>query len=125
MIMTGRARVIAYGAMLLVLTGSMTAYAATATPITSSICSIVQVVRSFVAYIALLLFIVGAVLYALAHLLPAAGNMRGNLQGWSIGMIIGGIVGIILVLIAPGLINIIISSAGSGTSGITSIPAGC
>lgn len=102
------------------------AYAQSTISLSSSICSIVDVVRSFIGYIALLLFIVGAVLYAVAHLLPAAGNMRGNLQGWSIGMIIGGVVGIILILIAPGVINLIIGSASaSGASGVSSIPSTC
>ncbi len=93
------------------------------TTATSAICSVVAVVRTFIAFIALLLFIIGGVLYAIAHFLPAAGNLRGNLQGWSIGMLIGGIVGIILVLVAPGLINLIVG-AGGNTS-ITSISGGC
>jgi hypothetical protein len=80
----------------------------------SGICNIVNAVRGVIGVVSLLLFIIGGTLYAIAHFMPASGNMRGNLQGWSIGMVIGGMVGLILVLIAPSLLNLIISSGGSG-----------
>lgn len=80
--------------------------------VSSVLCSVVDTVRGFIAILALLLFIIGGTLYAIAHFMPAAGNMRGNMQGWSLGMIVGGLVGIILVLIAPGIVNIIAGASG-------------
>jgi len=52
-------------------------------------------------------------------MLPAAGNLKGNLQGWALGMIVGGIVGLIIVIIAPGIIGTILSA-----SGLPALPAG-
>lgn len=80
--------------------------------ITSSLCNIISTIQGVVGVIALALFILGGAMYAIAHMLPAAGNIKGNMQGWALGMIIGGIVGLIIVIIAPGLISMIITSAG-------------
>ncbi|MHB1830062.1 MAG: hypothetical protein ACYCO0_01585 [Candidatus Micrarchaeaceae archaeon] len=89
----------------------VTAQASTA--ISSSLCGIIGSIRSVVGILALALFILGGALYAVAHMLPAAGNLKGNLQGWSLGMIVGGIVGLIIVIIAPSLIGMIASAGGS------------
>ena len=95
------------------------------TAVSSSLCSIIVTIQTVVGVIALALFILGGALYAIAHMLPAAGNLRGNLQGWSLGMIVGGIVGLIIVIVAPGLINVIINAAGSG-SGVSALSgSGC
>ncbi len=83
--------------------------------LSSSLCSVVNSIRAVVGIIALMLFILGGALYAIAHMLPAAGNLKGSVQGWSLGMIIGGIVGLIIVLIAPWMLTKIIS-VGSGVA---------
>lgn len=88
--------------------------------LSSSICNVVAAVRGVISVIAVILFVLGGTLYAVAHMLPAAGNIRGNLQGWSLGMIMGSIVGLVLVILAPNLIGLVISSAGSSGSGISS-----
>ena len=96
---------------------------APSTAVSSSLCSIITTIQTVVGVIALALFILGGAMYAIAHMLPAAGNLRGNLQGWSLGMIVGGIVGLIIVLIAPGLINVIINAAG--TTSVSNISGVC
>ncbi len=86
------------------------------TTISESLCSIVGDITSIIGILALLLFIAGGTMYAVAHMLPAAGNMRGNLQGWSMGMILGGVVGLILVVIAPSLLSAIAATASGGST---------
>ncbi len=90
--------------------------------ISASLCGIVGAISTVIGVLALLLFIAGGTMYAAAHLLPAAGNLRGNLQGWSMGMIVGGVVGLILVLLAPSLLNIIASTGGASSN---LVPTGC
>ena len=80
--------------------------------VTSSLCIIIDNIQAVIGVIALMLFVLGGVMYAIAHMLPAAGNIKSSMQGWGLGMIIGGIVGIIIVIIAPGIIHLIIISAG-------------
>ena len=80
--------------------------------ISSSLCSIILNIQDVVGIIALALFILGGAFYAVAHMLPAAGNLKGNLQGWSLGMIVGGIVGLVIVIIAPDVISAIAGAGG-------------
>ena len=77
------------------------------TTISSVFCAIVSTVRSIIALFAVVLFLIGGVLYATAHFLPSTGQLKGSLQGWALGMILGGIVGVILVIIAQPLVNMI------------------
>ena len=94
----------------------------TGSTISASLCGIVGSVETVIGILALLLFIAGGTLYAGAHLLPAAGNLRGNLQGWSMGMIVGGVVGLILVILAGPLLSVI---AGVGGASSSLIPTTC
>ena len=89
--------------------------------ITSSLCGIIGQIQGVVGVIALALFILGGAFYAVAHMLPAAGNLKGNLQGWSLGMIVGGIVGLVIVIIAPTLVSMVISTSPY----ISQIQPGC
>lgn len=105
--------------------GSLMLSVAYATPnpgvtnaLSSSLCTIVGTVQAVVGVIALVMFVLGGALYAIAHMMPAAGNLKGNMQGWSLGMIIGGIVGIIIVIAAPGVIGLISNSAGASGVGL-------
>lgn len=88
---------------------------AAATGISQPLVNICVTIRDIIGLLAIVLFILGGTMYAIAHLLPAAGNIRGNVQGWSLGMIMGSIVGLILVLMAPQLISLIVSASGSTT----------
>ncbi len=89
--------------------------------IQNSLCNVILGVQEVVGVVSILLFVLGGVMYAIAHMMPAAGQLRGNLQGWSMGMIVGGIVGLILVLLAPGLVGFIVSN-GQAAGGAVSTP---
>jgi hypothetical protein len=94
---------------------TLTIASAQSASITSDLCNIVNNIRSVVGIVSLALFVLGGAFYAVAHMLPAAGNLKGNLQGWSLGMIVGGIVGLIIVIVAPYIISLIASSGGLNT----------
>ena len=87
------------------------------TAISSVFCALVSTVRSIIALFAVVLFLIGGILYAIAHFLPTTGQLKGSLQGWALGMILGGIIGVILVIIAQPIVNMI---AGFG-NGIASV----
>lgn len=95
--------------------GMQFATASASTVISTSLCSIVSNIQAVVGIIALALFILGGAFYAVAHMLPAAGNLKGNLQGWSLGMVVGGIVGLVIVIIAPGIVSTIVTAGGIST----------
>ncbi len=80
-----------------------------------TLCSIYFAIHSLVFVIALVLIVLGGILYAGAHMVP--GETRGKLQGYSWTMIIGGIVGIVIVLLAPYLVGLFANS--SGTTGFS------
>ena len=87
--------------------------------IQNTLCGVIAAVQTVVGVVAILLFVLGGIMYAIAHMMPSSGQLRGNLQGWSMGMIVGGIVGLILVLLAPGLVSFIISSAAAGGGAVS------
>jgi len=88
------------------------------TAISSAFCALVTTVRSIIALFAVVLFLIGGVLYAIAHFLPSAGQLKGSLQGWALGMILGGIVGVILVIIAQPIVNMV-AGFGNGISAVS------
>ncbi|MDE1860435.1 MAG: hypothetical protein KGH72_01830 [Candidatus Micrarchaeota archaeon] len=98
---------------------AMPIFSQASTNITTPLASVCSTIKGAIATIAVILFILGGTLYAVAHMLPAAGNIRGNLQGWSLGMIMGGVVGLILVLIAGPLIGIISGDVGGSVVGVS------
>lgn len=89
--------------------------------ITSSLCSIISIVASVIAFFAVFMFIIGGVLYAFAHFLPAAGNLKGSMQGWGIGMLMGGIIMLILYILAPYIVGQIVSLGNGGTTAGTTL----
>lgn len=100
---------------LIIATNMVTLVTAQLTNLSSQLCAIVADVRDIIGIFALVLFLIGGVLYAAAHFMPAAGQIRGNLQGWAMGMIIGGVIGLILVIIAPSIVSAIASFSNSVT----------
>ncbi len=88
----------------------------------NTLCGIYNDIHNLVFIIALVLIVLGGILYAGAHMVP--GDTRGKLQGYSWTMIIGGIVGIIIVLLAPYLVGLFANSSGAGTFSVSSCGAG-
>ena len=86
--------------------------------LTSQLCSIVGAVRTIVGILALTLFLIGGVLYAVSHFLPTNLEFKKSLTAWSQGMIIGGLIGLVIVLIAQPIIQLItnIGTAAGGSS---------
>ena len=84
--------------------------------VNATLCNVISAVQEVVGVIAILLFVLGGVMYAIAHMMPSAGQLRGNLQGWSMGMIVGGIVGLILVILAPGIVSFILGNGLTTTA---------
>ena len=101
-----------------VLFGSMSLMLAQGGTINTALCGVITTVQTVVGFVAVLLFVLGGVLYAIAHMMPSAGSMRGAIQGWSMGMIVGGIVGLILVILAPGLVAFIIGIGNTAGGGV-------
>jgi hypothetical protein len=91
-------------------------YAQTLTTLTSQLCNIIVGVRTVIGVIALVMFLLGGILYAVGHFMPAAGNVKASMQGWAMGMILGGVIGVILVLVAPFLVGILLSFSSSLSS---------
>lgn len=91
---------------------------AQANVISSALCGVVDNVRLFVGILALVLFILGGILYATAHFLPTAGQLKGSMQGWAMGMLMGGVLGIILVILAQPIVTLI-----TGFSNTVSAPS--
>ncbi|MGC9129598.1 MAG: hypothetical protein ACP5GB_01815 [Candidatus Micrarchaeia archaeon] len=88
------------------------------TAVSSAFCALVNTVRSIIALFAVVMFLIGGVLYAIGHFLPNAGQLKGSVQGWAIGMILGGIVGVVLVIIAQPIVNMV-AKFGSGISSVS------
>lgn len=85
-----------------------------------TLCGIIDGIRTFVGILAIALFLIGGVLYAVAHFIPTSVDFRKSLTGWSTAMIVGGIIGLIVVIIAQPLVT---TFAGFSTSvGASSIP---
>ncbi len=96
------------------------AYAQTSQYIlTNTLCGIITAISQIVGVLAIFMFILGGTLYAFAHLLPAAGNIKGAAQGWGMSVLMGGIIMIILYGLAPFIVNTVIQfSTGSASSGL-------
>ncbi len=114
-LLAGHSRIL----VLLAVAGAMLSVpvAAQATALTTALCGIVTQVQEVIFFIALALMIIGGSLYAAAHMLPA--QQRGALQGYGMGMIIGGVVGVILVLVAPYVLNMILTNSAASGSGVS------
>lgn len=94
--------------LLLDLLATASAQGNTVQLLTSTLCGIVGGVRAVVGDLALALFLLGGILYASAHFLPSAGNLKPQAQSWSMAMLIGGVIGVILVIVAPLIVSIVI-----------------
>lgn len=75
--------------------------------LTSQLCGMVSAIRSVVGALAIALFLLGGIMYAIAHFLPTSLEYRKNLMGWATAMIIGGVIGLIVVIIANPIVRLI------------------
>ncbi len=85
------------------------------TTISSVICPIYIAVNTGVFILGLTLMILGAALYAAAHIMP--GQSKGSIQGYGMGMIIGGVIGVIIAELAPYILGLLTSTSSSTITG--------
>ncbi len=71
------------------------------------LCRIIYQIQFIIGILALLLFIMGGILWAGSHLLPSAGQHRSTMQGWAIGLVIAAVIMLILYVVSTPLIEFI------------------
>jgi hypothetical protein len=87
-----------------------------AAAIVVQLCNIVNEVRSIIGIIALVLFMLGGLMYAISHFLPTNLEFKKSMTTWSTAMIIGGIIGLVVILIAQPVI-VLIMGLGQSVGG--------
>jgi hypothetical protein len=92
--------------------------------ISVTLCGLVNGVRSIIGAVAIVLFLIGGVLYATAHFLPTSLEFRKSLIGWAQAMIVGGIIGLVVVLLAQPIIGLF-TGIGQGLGGTLSNTISC
>jgi len=88
------------------------------TIISEQLCAVVQGIKGIAVVLAVAMFVIGGILYAVGNLLTGA--MKQSAHGWAQGLIIGGIVALVLVLIAQPLVNIFAQMGGLNPVSCTS-----
>ena len=73
--------------------------------ISSALCYVVDLIKSVAVVLAIAMFVIGGLLYAVGNLLT--GQMKQSAHGWAQGLIIGAIIAVVLIAIAQPLVNII------------------
>ncbi|MDE1833153.1 MAG: hypothetical protein KGH58_01920 [Candidatus Micrarchaeota archaeon] len=91
--------------------------AGSAQGIANEIKTICNEIKTVVFVLGLALMILGGALYAGAHVMP--GTTKGQIQGYGMGMLVGGIIGVIIALIAPFVLNQIITFSNSGVGKVS------
>ena len=77
-----------------------------ASTINEQLISLVNMLRSIVPVIALGLFVFAGIVYAVGQVFDV--QTRQKAQNWAMAMIVGGIIGIIIVIIAPWLVDFLL-----------------
>ncbi len=76
--------------------------------LSSTLCGIIAGISEIIGLLAIFMFVVGGTLYAFAHFMPAAGNLKGSMQGWGMGILMGGIIMVVLYALAPFIISTVL-----------------
>jgi hypothetical protein len=80
-------------------------------------CGFVKGIQTIIGIIAISLFLIGGVMYSIAHFLPTSLDYRKNLMGWAMAMIVGAMIGLVIVILAQPLVAMIggFSTAAGGS----------
>ncbi|MDE1850831.1 MAG: PKD domain-containing protein [Candidatus Micrarchaeota archaeon] len=89
-----------------------------AQPLQSTLCGIVALLNMVLYTLALALFVIGGVLYTLAHTLPS--QARGMMQGYGAGIMMGGISVAIIAVLAPYILSLFLGG-GIGAAALCPI----
>jgi len=81
--------------------------------VSSLLRGIINGIKTVAAILAVAMFVVGGILYAVGNMLT--GGMKQSAHGWAQGLIIGAIVAIILIIIAEPLVKAIANAFGLST----------
>jgi len=73
--------------------------------------SLVDLIKSIVPVVALGLFVLAGLVYAIGQVFDA--QTRQKAQSWAMSMIVGGIIGVLLVIVAPWLVNFLLGFSAS------------
>lgn len=73
--------------------------------------ALVEMLRSIVPVIALGLFVFAGIVYAVGQVFDV--QTRQKAQGWAMAMIVGGIIGVLIVIIAPSLVDFLLGFSSS------------
>jgi len=95
----------------LLASGAVFATSRLASNINTSLLDLVQLIKDIVPIVVLALFILAGLVYALGQVFDAA--TRQKAQNWAMAMIVGGVVGILIVIIAPFLVDFLVGMSGS------------
>jgi hypothetical protein len=91
-----------------------TVFAATASSIgstvTGQLIELVKMLQGIVPVIALGLFVFAGIVYAVGQVFDV--QTRNKAQNWAMAMIVGGIIGVLIVLIAPWLVDFLLGFSG-------------
>ena len=71
----------------------------------STLCGVVGAIKIISVVLAVTMFVVGGILYAVGNMLT--GGMKQSAHGWAQGLIIGGVIALVLIIIAEPLVNTI------------------
>ncbi len=85
----------------------------TATSIANQICGVIAIISQVIGVLAIFMFVLGGTLYAFAHFMPASGNIKGSMQGWGMGILMGSIIMLILYLLAPFIIQKLLTASSA------------
>jgi hypothetical protein len=77
-----------------------------ASNVNSQLTALVELIRSIVPIIALGLFVLAGLVYAIGQVFDA--QTRQKAQSWAMAMIVGGIIGVLIVIIAPWLVDFLL-----------------
>lgn len=102
--------------MALWLTATYVSAQAAGTTVSTQLNAVCLDIKTFVGILVVVLLAIGAILYAVSNVLPAAGNIKGNLQGWSLNMVVGAIVALVIYFLAPWIAGQIITFGNTGTA---------
>ncbi|MCL5100206.1 MAG: hypothetical protein M1158_03780 [Candidatus Marsarchaeota archaeon] len=81
--------------------------------IAKPLCQLYGAVHTGVFILGLVLLLVGAVMYAIGHIMP--GQSKGTLQGYGMGMIFGGIIGVVISMLAGPILGAITGQGFTST----------
>jgi len=81
-----------------------------ASTINQQLIDLVNMLRNIVPVISLGLFVFAGIIYAIGQVFDV--QTRQKAQNWAMAMIVGGIIGIIIVIIAPWLVDFLLGFSG-------------